>query len=176
MQVPGSLPGLGQSQSQDTAGQAVGRVAGSAASCGAASLAPLQGIQFLIENDLLKNTCEDIAQFLYKGEGLNKTAIGDYLGERYAGPRWLRAPEGALGSHCLRDGALGAYRAAEVGTQGGAFQGPVPARGGSLTGWRWCVQTGPGLGWGLAACSPHKQAEPGAGQGNVGPLGSHRTG
>ena len=41
-----------------------------------------QGIQFLIENDLLKNTCEDIAQFLYKGEGLNKTAIGDYLGER----------------------------------------------------------------------------------------------
>ena len=41
-----------------------------------------QGIQFLIENDLLKNTCEDIAQFLYKGEGLNNTAIGDYLGER----------------------------------------------------------------------------------------------
>uniref|UniRef100_H3BB65 Cytohesin 1 n=1 Tax=Latimeria chalumnae TaxID=7897 RepID=H3BB65_LATCH len=40
------------------------------------------GIQFLIENELLKNTCEDIAQFLYKGEGLNKTAIGDYLGER----------------------------------------------------------------------------------------------
>lgn len=24
----------------------------------------------------------DIAQFLHKGEGLNKTAIGDYLGER----------------------------------------------------------------------------------------------
>ncbi|PNI31132.1 CYTH1 isoform 11 [Pan troglodytes] len=45
-------------------------------------LADIQGIQFLIENDLLKNTCEDIAQFLYKGEGLNKTAIGDYLGER----------------------------------------------------------------------------------------------
>lgn len=41
-----------------------------------------QGIQFLIENDLLKNTSDDIAQFLYKGEGLNKTAIGDYLGER----------------------------------------------------------------------------------------------
>ena len=46
------------------------------------SLSISQGIQFLIENDLLKNTCEDIAQFLYKGEGLNKTAIGDYLGER----------------------------------------------------------------------------------------------
>ncbi|MGH0132248.1 UNVERIFIED_CONTAM: hypothetical protein FKN15_049485 [Acipenser sinensis] len=43
---------------------------------------PKKGIRFLIENDLLKNTCEDIAQFLYKGEGLNKTAIGDYLGER----------------------------------------------------------------------------------------------
>ncbi|KAF1617135.1 UNVERIFIED_CONTAM: Cytohesin-1, partial [Eudyptes pachyrhynchus] len=43
---------------------------------------PKKGIQFLIENGLLKNTCEDIAQFLYKGEGLNKTAIGDYLGER----------------------------------------------------------------------------------------------
>uniref|UniRef100_A0A8D2IWI7 Cytohesin 1 n=1 Tax=Varanus komodoensis TaxID=61221 RepID=A0A8D2IWI7_VARKO len=43
---------------------------------------PKKGIQFLIENDLLKNTCDDIAQFLYKGEGLNKTAIGDYLGER----------------------------------------------------------------------------------------------
>uniref|UniRef100_A0A8C4XEV1 Cytohesin 1a n=1 Tax=Erpetoichthys calabaricus TaxID=27687 RepID=A0A8C4XEV1_ERPCA len=43
---------------------------------------PKKGIQFLIENDLLKNTCGDIAQFLYKGEGLNKTAIGDYLGER----------------------------------------------------------------------------------------------
>lgn len=42
-----------------------------------------QGIQFLIENDLLKNTSDDIAQFLYKGEGLNKTAIGDYLGERF---------------------------------------------------------------------------------------------
>ncbi|XP_055509868.1 cytohesin-1b [Leucoraja erinacea] len=43
---------------------------------------PKKGIQFLIENELLKNTQEDIAQFLYKGEGLNKTAIGDYLGER----------------------------------------------------------------------------------------------
>ncbi|TRY94369.1 hypothetical protein DNTS_006262 [Danionella cerebrum] len=43
---------------------------------------PKKGIHFLIENDLLKNTSEDIARFLYKGEGLNKTAIGDYLGER----------------------------------------------------------------------------------------------
>ena len=38
---------------------------------------------FLVENELLRHTPEDIAQFLYKGEGLNKTAIGDYLGERY---------------------------------------------------------------------------------------------
>lgn len=60
-----------------------------------APLALLQGIQFLIENDLLKNTCEDIAQFLYKGEGLNKTAIGDYLGERYAGLGQLASPEDA---------------------------------------------------------------------------------
>lgn len=44
-----------------------------------------QGIKFLIENDLLKHTSDDIAQFLYKGEGLNKTAIGDYLGERSVG-------------------------------------------------------------------------------------------
>lgn len=43
----------------------------------------LQGIMFLVENELLRHTSEDIAQFLYKGEGLNKTAIGDYLGERW---------------------------------------------------------------------------------------------
>jgi cytohesin len=41
-----------------------------------------QGIQFLLENDLLQHTPEDVSQFLYKGEGLNKTVIGDYLGER----------------------------------------------------------------------------------------------
>ncbi|KAJ3581989.1 hypothetical protein NHX12_016011, partial [Muraenolepis orangiensis] len=43
---------------------------------------PKKGIRFLIDSSLLKNTRDDIAQFLYKGEGLNKTAIGDYLGER----------------------------------------------------------------------------------------------
>ncbi|NP_001089036.1 uncharacterized protein LOC503678 [Xenopus laevis] len=43
---------------------------------------PKKGIVFLQENELLRNTAEDIARFLYKGEGLNKTAIGDYLGER----------------------------------------------------------------------------------------------
>uniref|UniRef100_A0A8C4QJ88 Cytohesin 2 n=1 Tax=Eptatretus burgeri TaxID=7764 RepID=A0A8C4QJ88_EPTBU len=43
---------------------------------------PKKGILFLIENELLKSSPEEIAQFLYKGEGLNKTAIGEYLGER----------------------------------------------------------------------------------------------
>ncbi|XP_043233219.1 cytohesin-1-like isoform X2 [Amphibalanus amphitrite] len=43
---------------------------------------PKKGIEFLCEHELLKNTAEDIAEFLHKGEGLNKRAIGDYLGER----------------------------------------------------------------------------------------------
>nr|XP_014350586.1 PREDICTED: cytohesin-3-like [Latimeria chalumnae] len=45
---------------------------------------PKKGIEYLIENNLLAHTPEEIAQFLYKGEGLSKTAIGDYLGERDA--------------------------------------------------------------------------------------------
>lgn len=49
----------------------------------------LQGIVFLVENELLRHTPEDIAQFLYKGEGLNKTAIGDYLGERCLVSKYL---------------------------------------------------------------------------------------
>lgn len=44
---------------------------------------PKKGIEYLIEHELLQNSSEDIAQFLFKGEGLNKTAIGDYLGERH---------------------------------------------------------------------------------------------
>ncbi len=43
---------------------------------------PKKGIEYLIANSLLTNTAEDIAQFLLKGEGLNKTAIGVYLGEK----------------------------------------------------------------------------------------------
>lgn len=43
---------------------------------------PKKGIEFLTEHGLLQATSEDVAGFLYKGEGLNKTAIGDYLGER----------------------------------------------------------------------------------------------
>jgi hypothetical protein len=34
------------------------------------------GIEYLYENHLLKIDPQDVAQFLYKGEGLNKTAIG----------------------------------------------------------------------------------------------------
>nr|XP_030711919.1 cytohesin-4 isoform X3 [Globicephala melas] len=41
-----------------------------------------EGIQYLTEHKLLTPDVQDIAQFLYKGEGLNKTAIGTYLGER----------------------------------------------------------------------------------------------
>lgn len=36
----------------------------------------LVGIEYLYENHLLKTDAQDVAQFLYKGEGLNKTAIG----------------------------------------------------------------------------------------------------
>ncbi|KAK9746381.1 Sec7 domain [Popillia japonica] len=43
---------------------------------------PKKGIEFLIEKGLLQQTAESVAQFLHKGEGLNKTAIGDYLGEK----------------------------------------------------------------------------------------------
>ncbi|VEN49180.1 unnamed protein product, partial [Callosobruchus maculatus] len=43
---------------------------------------PKKGIEYLIEKGLLQHTAESVAQFLHKGEGLNKTAIGDYLGEK----------------------------------------------------------------------------------------------
>ncbi|RZF37897.1 hypothetical protein LSTR_LSTR009997 [Laodelphax striatellus] len=43
---------------------------------------PKKGIEYLLEHGLLQATADHVAAFLYKGEGLNKTAIGDYLGER----------------------------------------------------------------------------------------------
>lgn len=43
---------------------------------------PKKGIEYLIEKGLLQQTPESVAQFLHGGEGLNKTAIGDYLGEK----------------------------------------------------------------------------------------------
>lgn len=42
----------------------------------------LQGVNYLVENKLLEWKPQNIAEFLYKEEGLNKTAIGDFLGER----------------------------------------------------------------------------------------------
>lgn len=41
-----------------------------------------QGIEYLVSNGLLNETPEDVAEFLYTGEGLNKTQIGNYLGEK----------------------------------------------------------------------------------------------
>ncbi|XP_060882174.1 cytohesin-3-like isoform X2 [Labrus mixtus] len=43
---------------------------------------PKKGVQYLIENGLLEWRAEPFAEFLYKEEGLNKTAIGNFLGER----------------------------------------------------------------------------------------------
>lgn len=43
---------------------------------------PKKGVEFLIQSCVIKQTPEEVAGFLYKGEGLNKTAIGDYLGEK----------------------------------------------------------------------------------------------
>ncbi|XP_070610920.1 cytohesin-4 isoform X2 [Erythrolamprus reginae] len=40
------------------------------------------GIQYLVEHKVLSLNAEEVAKFLYQGEGLNKTAIGDYLGQR----------------------------------------------------------------------------------------------
>jgi cytohesin len=41
-----------------------------------------KGMEFLIENNLVENTPDAVAQFLFSGEGLNKTSIGNYLGEK----------------------------------------------------------------------------------------------
>ena len=41
-----------------------------------------QGIEYLVTNELLNDTPEDIAKFLLEEDGLNKTMIGDYLGEK----------------------------------------------------------------------------------------------
>lgn len=42
---------------------------------------PKKGIEFLVQEELLDDSPEAISQFLFRGEGLNKGAIGDYLGE-----------------------------------------------------------------------------------------------
>ncbi|XP_060945968.1 cytohesin-3-like [Limanda limanda] len=43
---------------------------------------PKTGFNYLVENDLLEWRAVSVAEFLYKEEGLNKTAIGNVLGER----------------------------------------------------------------------------------------------
>jgi len=43
----------------------------------------LQGMKYLMEINHVQNNPRDVAEFLFKGENLNKTAIGDYLGDRY---------------------------------------------------------------------------------------------
>ena len=49
----------------------------------------LQGMDYLITNGLLNNTAEDVAAFLFEGEGLNKTQIGSYLGEKWVKLTWI---------------------------------------------------------------------------------------
>jgi len=41
-----------------------------------------KGMEFLIENNLVENSVDAVASFLFNGEGLNKTSIGAYLGEK----------------------------------------------------------------------------------------------
>ena len=43
---------------------------------------PKKGMEYLIEHDIIQATPESVAKFLVEVDGLNKTAIGDYLGER----------------------------------------------------------------------------------------------
>lgn len=45
------------------------------------SLSSSQGIKFLQTQGMLQETAESVAQFLFKGELLNKRKIGNYLGE-----------------------------------------------------------------------------------------------
>jgi cytohesin len=40
-----------------------------------------KGVEYLVEQKVLQHTPEDVAKFLFVGEGLTKTAIGVYLGE-----------------------------------------------------------------------------------------------
>ncbi|MFH4975376.1 hypothetical protein AB6A40_002085 [Gnathostoma spinigerum] len=42
---------------------------------------PKKGMNFLLEQGLIPNTPECVAEYLYRGEGLRKSAVGDYLGE-----------------------------------------------------------------------------------------------
>jgi cytohesin len=41
-----------------------------------------KGMEFLIENNLVENDVKSVGHFLFNSDGLNKTSIGNYLGER----------------------------------------------------------------------------------------------
>ena len=43
----------------------------------------VQGINYMVDCQLLEPGASSIAEFLYREEGLNKTAIGEFLGERW---------------------------------------------------------------------------------------------
>ncbi|CAF0837024.1 unnamed protein product [Rotaria sp. Silwood1] len=43
---------------------------------------PKEGIRWLVDNNLIQNTPEHVATFLFQETGLSKRAIGDYLGEK----------------------------------------------------------------------------------------------
>ncbi len=46
-----------------------------------------QGIEFMLAQGFIPSrSSQDIATFLLSTEGLNKAAIGEYLGEVYVGP------------------------------------------------------------------------------------------
>uniref|UniRef100_A0A8R1TV30 SEC7 domain-containing protein n=1 Tax=Onchocerca volvulus TaxID=6282 RepID=A0A8R1TV30_ONCVO len=42
---------------------------------------PKKGMEYMIQHNLVHNSSASVAEFLYKGEGLRKSAVGDYLGE-----------------------------------------------------------------------------------------------
>ena len=44
-----------------------------------------QGIKFLQSNNIIGDSADEVAQYLLKGELLNKRSIGDYLGEGWVG-------------------------------------------------------------------------------------------
>uniref|UniRef100_A0AC35TS48 Cytohesin-1 n=1 Tax=Rhabditophanes sp. KR3021 TaxID=114890 RepID=A0AC35TS48_9BILA len=43
---------------------------------------PKKGMEYLFEHNLVNKSAVDVAEYLYNGEGLSKTAIGEYLGEK----------------------------------------------------------------------------------------------
>jgi len=42
-----------------------------------------KGMEFLVSNNLVEHTTDSVAAFLFQGEGLNKSSIGVYLGEKH---------------------------------------------------------------------------------------------